>query len=142
MTHDRPQRTLRPLVFDEQHFCCEGAERFSAWVDTLISRLTKDGAREPTTQQLWEAKAKLLDEYRKERNGATRAHRDRLNDKAGDHCIYGVFLAALEHLAAIITQPTITPPARRKPVMQATEESKPRPRSVAEAMAEALKDVY
>jgi hypothetical protein len=79
----------------------------------LIARLTKDGAKRPTQQQVWEAKAKLLDEYRKERNGATKAHRDRLTDKDGDPCLHGVFIATLEQLADIAIDPTITPPPPR-----------------------------
>jgi len=131
-------------VFPERFFCCEEAERFSSWVDTLISRLTKDGTREPTMEQMWEAKAKLLDEYRKERNGATRTHRDRISDKDDDPCIYGVFIAALERLAEITIEPTITPPARQKRVVPSHPEQdpKPKPRSIADAMAEALKDTY
>jgi hypothetical protein len=143
MAHERPPRTLKPLVFDAPAFCCDEAERFAAWTDTLVSRLTKDGTREPTTEQMYEAKAKLVDEYRKERNGATKAHRDRLSDKAGDPCIHGVFIATLERLAEIRVQPKITPPPRSRVVTPSPHpETRPRPKSVADALAEALKDAY
>jgi hypothetical protein len=89
---------------------------------------------------MYEAKAKLVDEYRKERNGATKAHRDRLSDKAGDPCIHGVFIATLERLADIRVQPRITPPPRQRPVVPpAAPEPRPRPLSVADALAEVLK---
>ena len=141
MDHERRIRTFTPLVFDTQAFCCDEAERFSAWTDTLISRLTKDGTSEPTTEQLYEAKAKLVDEYRKERNGVLKAHRDRLSDKAGDPCIHGVFIATLDRLADIRAQPKITPPPRRRPVAPPPDpEPKLRPTSVFDAIAEAFKD--
>lgn len=98
--------------FPATRYCCATAERFAAWVDRLLARLTQDDAKQPTLPQVWEAKAKLLDEYRKERHGATRAHRDRLADKAGDPCLHGVFIAALERIADIVIDPTITPPPR------------------------------
>lgn len=134
MSYERPARRLEPIVaFPKKAFCCKEAERFSAWVDTLISRLTKDGTREPTTEQMWEAKAKLLDEYRKERNGALREHRDRVWDDDQAPCLYGVLLAAMERLADIAIAPTITPPPPR-PRPKKPEEEPKRPRTTLEAL--------
>lgn len=141
MSYERPVRRLEPLVAfpkaPEKTFCCQEAERFSSWVDTLISRLTRDGTREPTSEQMQEAKAKLLDEYRKERNGAMRSHRDRVCDDDNAACIYGVFLAALERLAEITILPTITEPPSRSRSKKPAEEPK-RPRSTYEALADLL----
>lgn len=139
MPYERPVRKLEPLVFQEQLYCCEEAERFAQWVDTLVSRLTKDGSREPTAEQMWEAKAKLLDEYRNERKGAEKAHRDRLSDKTGDPCIHGVFIASLERLADITIQPRITAPPRRRAVEPPPPPPEPkRAESVADILADAL----
>lgn len=109
--------------FDKPRFCCDEAARLARWVDLLITRLTDGDGGQPTAQQLWEAKAKLVDEYRKERNGATKAHRDRLTDKHGDHCIHGVFIDALERLADVAVDPTITPPVVSPQRKEATERS-------------------
>jgi hypothetical protein len=141
MSYERPVRRLEPLEinFGRKAFCCPAGERFSSWVDTLISRLTKDGTREPTPEQMQEAKARLLDEYRKERNGALRSHRDRVCDDEQAPCIYGVFLAALERLAEIVISPTITepsPPSRSR-AKKPAEEPK-RPRSTWEALSALL----
>ena len=140
MSSPAPKRTPRPLPFDRPRFCCEEAERFSGWVDALVARLTKDGTKDPSVEQMWEAKAKLLDEYRKERNGATRQHRDRLKDKDGDPCVHGVFVAAMDRLAAINTPLTISSATRRKPADQAPPA--PRERSAEEAMIDALRKAW
>ena len=142
MPHERPVRKLEPLTvnFGRPAFCCKEAERFSAWVDTLIARLTKDGAREPTIEQMWEAKAKLLDEYRKERNGAEKSHRDRLEGDDGERCIYGVFLDAVDRLADITIQPKITTPTRPAKPQPVADPAPPpkRHESVADVLAETL----
>src|SRR5687768_5206560 len=97
-----PDRAIPELIspFDEPAFCCEVAEWFAAWVDKLIDRITGAGSKQPTYEQVEKAKALLVDEFRKERRGAEREHRDRLTDPAGDPCIYGVFVAGVERIAS------------------------------------------
>lgn len=140
MPYQRPVRQLEPLDFSYSEYCCDEAERFAEWVNTLISRLTKDGSREPTVEQVWEAKAKLLDEYRKERYGVEKDHRDKLQDDAGGPCLYGVFMATADRLADIRIQPKITTPTRRtKPPAAEPPTPQPRrPESVADVLSEAL----
>lgn len=119
MAYERPQRVLSPLNFELVQFCCEDADHFSQWIDKLMAGITQGGSKQPTLEQLEKAKALLVDEYRKARNGATKAHRDRLLDKDGFPCIYGVFIATLDRLAELTIDPPkiprIAPSARPKP---------------------------
>lgn len=105
-----PEPTFYPLVWDEPRFCCPGAEHFSQWIDRLIAGITQSGTKQPTHSQLKEAKVLLVDEYQKARNGATKAHRDRLLNKAGRPCIHGVFIATIDRLAELTIDPPKIPP--------------------------------
>lgn len=140
MPYQRPVRQLEPLDSIYSAYCCAEAERFAEWVDMLVSRLTKDDSREPTVEQVWEAKAKLLDEYRKERYGVEKDHRDKLQDDDGGPCLYGIFLAAADRLADVRIQPKITTPTRRKtpPAAEPPTPQPRRPKSVADVLSEAL----
>jgi hypothetical protein len=116
---------------------CAASVRFAAWVEAQLSALTAEG--KPSLVAVHRAVLRLTWQFFYERQGADPAHRDRVTEENGAPCLYGVFLNALArlhelHLAAekleLIEQvpvPTPTPPA-------------PRPRSVAEAMADALRD--
>jgi hypothetical protein len=128
MAFQRPERTLRPLVFGEPLFCCEEAEHFSAWIDKLIAGITRGGASQPTAEQLDKAKVLLVDEYRKARNGATKAHRDRLLDKEGRPCIYGVFIATIDRLAEIVIDPPKIPrqPSAPRPTISKRQQEQQR----------------
>lgn len=109
MAFQRSERTLHPLNFALVTFCCEDAERFSQWIDRLIAGITQGGTKQPTLVQVEKAKALLVDEYRKARNGTTKPHRDRLLDKQGNPCVYGVFIATIDRIAELAIDPPNIP---------------------------------
>ncbi len=113
--------SLRPLRRPERSaLCCAEATRFAEWTAKLFDRITNQGEKQPTHEQVKEAKSFLVDEYFKHRNGTTKSHRDRLANVDGALCIHGVFIQALERFAAlVIDPPKIAPTSARRPQKKA-----------------------
>jgi hypothetical protein len=98
-----------------RQFCCDAAERLAGWVEAAFVRLTPEG-HEPTLPSLKSARLALTEQWFAERLGVTKKHRDRLTDREGLPCLYGVYVAAMERmqilersLQSLLPQPDLTP---------------------------------
>ena len=92
-------------------FCCAPAITFSAWCAQLRS-----GVESITTDPavgLRQAKLALLDRWYSVRAAQPKAHRDRVANRAGLPCSYGVFLETLAWL--LERERVIAPPALAVP---------------------------
>lgn len=77
-------------------YCCAAATGFAAWCTELRTGL--DAVRTDPAVGVRQAKLALLDRWYSVRAAQPKGHRDRVANRQGLPCSYGVFLATLEWL--------------------------------------------
>lgn len=118
---------------------CAASTRFAAWVEAQLTELT--GESTLSSVAVHRVALRLTWQFFYERKGAEPDHRDRVTEENGAPCLYGVFLEALEQLHGIYMATDKLELIEKVPVPTPQPPPTPRQRSVAEAMADAWRDV-